>query len=250
MIGGSGLYSLDEVPGWRPAGAGRGGQTAPSGTSPWGPPSEPVTTGVISGTPVAFIPRHGRDHSIPPHRINYRANIEALRSAGVKRVLAVCTVGGIGAGCEPGTLVIPEQLIDYTWGRENTFAGPDDLEHIDFTDPYTPGWREEVVRQAEELAPAAEVPLVAGGVYGATQGPRFETAAEIARLSRDGCAVVGMTGMPEAILAREAGLEYAAVCPVGNLAAGISPVALDQHEVTVAAGTALPLVTELIAALA
>lgn len=244
VIGGSGLYSLRGVPGHRAV------ESRPVETR-WGRPSSPVAIGEVGGAPVAFLARHGEDHSIPPHRIEYRANVEALRLAGAERILAVGAVGGIGPRCLPGALVVPDQLIDYTWGREQTFAGPGDpVAHVDLTEPYSPAWREAVVAAAERLAPAAEVPLVVGGVYGATQGPRFETAAEVARLERDGCTVVGMTGMPEAALAREAGLEYAAVCPVGNLAAGINPGPLDQGDVTDAARTALPLVAELVAALA
>lgn len=244
VIGGSGLYSLRDLPGWQATGVGEA-ETA------WGSPSEPVTLGEVAGMPVAFLPRHAGNHSIPPHLINYRANIEALRLAGAERILAVCSVGGIEVRCVPGALVVPDQLIDYTSGRDHTFSGPGARpRHIDFTEPYSPAWRGEVLREAERLAPDAEVPLVDGGVYGATQGPRFETAAEIVRLERDGCAVVGMTGMPEASLAREAGLEYAAVCPVGNLAAGISRERLDLDEITAVSRSALPLVGSLIAALA
>lgn len=244
MIGGSGLYSLDDVAD-APAAERRDPET------PWGKPSSQVTIREIGGAPVAFIARHGEGHSIPPHRVNYRANIATLKQAGADRILAVGSVGGIGAGCEPGALVVPDQLIDYTGGREQTFAGPGDpVLHVDFTDPYSPGWRSDVLEAARREAPVAGVPLVEGGVYGATDGPRFETAAEIARLRQDGCTVVGMTGMPEAVLAREAGLEYAAVCPVGNLAAGIAPGQLDQDQVFATSRSAMPLVIRLVTVLA
>ncbi|MDQ2623288.1 MAG: S-methyl-5'-thioinosine phosphorylase [Actinomycetota bacterium] len=243
MIGGSGLYSLAEVPGYNP-------KESRLVETRWGPPSAPVSLGSIGGRPVAFLPRHGTGHSVAPHRINYRANVEALRLVGVDRVLAVGAVGGIGAACVPGAVVVPDQLIDYTHGREATFSGPSDaVDHVDFTDPYSPEWRDRVIA-ALRGAGGREGSLVIGGTYGATQGPRFETAAEVSRLARDGCTVVGMTGMPEAILAREAGLEYAVACPVGNLAAGINPVELDQDEVTAVARAALPLIAASIPALA
>lgn len=243
VIGGSGLYSLQGVDGYREV------ESRPVETR-WGRPSAPVVLGEVGGAGVAFLARHGEGHTVAPHQIDYRANVESLRLAGVDRILAVGSVGGIGPRCVPGALVVPDQLIDYTHGRESTFSGPSDpVTHVDFTEPYSPRWRARAVEALTGLA-GDGVPLVVGGVYGATQGPRFETAAEIARLERDGCTVVGMTGMPEAILAREAGLDYAAVCPVGNLAAGINPERLDQHEVTAAARTALPLVRALIPVLA
>lgn len=244
VIGGSGLYSLEDVAG------GTAVERREAGTR-WGAPSSPLTVTAAGGSRVVFIARHGEDHSIPPHRINYRANIAALKEAGVDRILAVGSVGGIGEGCVPGTLVVPDQLIDYTSGRERTFAGPGDpVRHVDFSHPYSPDWRQEVVAAAWREAPAAGVPLVGEGIYGATDGPRFETAAEITRLSRDGCTIVGMTGMPEAVLAREAGLEYAAACPVGNFAAGVSPGILDQAEVVSASRLAIPLVIRMVTALA
>ncbi|OJU95542.1 MAG: hypothetical protein BGO23_05980 [Solirubrobacterales bacterium 67-14] len=217
-------------------------------SSPWDPSSGPmVVYEVGSGDGVAFIARHGVGHTIAPHRVNYRANIHALREAGCDRILAVSSVGGIASDCLPGTLVVPDQLIDYTWGREMTFQGPDDpVVHFDFTDPYSPEWRSRVT---SALA-GQGVEFLDGGTYAAVQGPRFETAAEIRRLAADGCDVVGMTGMPEAILAREAGLEYAAICPVGNLAAGISPEELKMGNVIAAVGPEMERVTNLITALA
>ncbi|MCO5316444.1 MAG: S-methyl-5'-thioinosine phosphorylase [Solirubrobacterales bacterium] len=235
MIGGSGLYTLEGTPGYRPTGS----RTAETG---WGTASGPVRLGAVGGTPVAFLARHGERHSVAPHRVNFRANIEALRLAGVSRILAVGTVGGIDPDCVPGVLVVPDQLIDYTSGRERTFSGPEDPPvHLDFTEPYSPGWRKRVTAALGEQA-GSDVPLVTGGIYGVTDGPRFETAAEVQRLKRDGCTIVGMTSMPEAVLAREAGLEYAAVCPVGNVAAGLDPARLDLDEVITVARRALPAV--------
>jgi 5'-methylthioadenosine phosphorylase len=164
-----------------------------------------------------FIARHGHGHTIPPHRVNYRANLWAVRERGADAVIAVASVGGIGA-CRPGDLVLPDQLIDYTSGRATTFfdGGDSHVVHVDFTHPYTPELRHRCLCAAR----AAGIPLKDGGVYGAVNGPRLETAAEIDRLERDGATLVGMTGMPEAVLARELGLPYAVICVVVNHAAG------------------------------
>lgn len=233
VIGGSGLYSLDglEVEDGRVV------------TTRFGETSGPLVRGTLGGRESVFLARHGEDHSVAPHRINYRANIDALREAGADRALSVATVGGIGPGCLPGALVVPDQIIDYTWGREQTFAeAGDPVVHPDFTEPYSPEWRSETVASLAAL----DIEHVDGGTYAATQGPRFESAAEVTRLQRDGCAVVGMTGMPEAILAREAGLEYSAVCAVGNLAAGIGGGPLKADEVIAAVEPAMDAVGRLI----
>ncbi len=236
VIGGSGLYGLTE----------KGPAEAGPVSTPWGPTSGPVVVSEV-GSGIAFVARHGTDHSIAPHRVNYRANVHALREAGCDRILAVSSVGGIAPACAPGVLVLPDQLIDYTWGREMTFQGEGDpVVHFDFTDPYSPEWRSQVAGALSSL----EIEFVDGGTYAATQGPRFESAAEIRRLAADGCHVVGMTAMPEAILAREAGLDYAAVCPVGNLAAGISEEELRMTDVIAAVGPGMERVTALISALA
>lgn len=185
----------------------------------WGAPSAPIVTGRLGGAEVAFLARHGRGHAVAPHRVNYRANIAALHAIGVRRVLAINTVGGITPRMAPGVLVLPEQIVDYTHGREATFwaeDGPGSMRHAEFGEPYSPGFRAEVMAAAA----AVGVALVESATYGATQGPRFETIAEIARMARDGCDLVGMTGMPEAALARELELDYACLAPVANWAAG------------------------------
>ncbi len=188
--------------------------------TPYGEPSAPVLLGQIGLGRALFLPRHGTGHTIPPHAVNYRANIWALKKLGAGRIVAVNAVGGIGPDHGPRTLVVPDQIIDYTWGREHTFydGASGEVEHVDFSEPYSPGVR----RLLLEAGRVADLELVDGGTYGATQGPRLETPAEICRLSNDGCDLVGMTGMPEAALAREAGLEYACLAVVVNFAAGQS----------------------------
>lgn len=169
---------------------------------------------------MVFLARHGQDHTFPPHRVNYRANIQALYELGVTRVVAVNAVGSCDPLIDVGDIVMPTQLIDYTSGREHTFfdqlEGFDD--HIDFTDPFS----EPLQNTLMASAAVAKVDIKVGGTYGVTQGPRLETAAEIARLIRDGCTLVGMTAMPEAALARERQLEYASICIVVNKAAGLA----------------------------
>ncbi|MFW5954519.1 MAG: S-methyl-5'-thioinosine phosphorylase [Guyparkeria sp.] len=188
-------------------------------STPFGEPSGPLTIGRLQGCDVVFLPRHGYNHRIPPHQVNYRANIWALREMGVSRILAVAAVGGIHPDMGPGALVVPDQLIDYTWGRPSTFyeGDLDSVTHVDFTYPYDQTLRQAFLAAGQALG----LDLIDGGTYGATQGPRLETAAEIRRLQRDGCDVVGMTGMPEAVLAREAEIDYASLNVVANWAAGI-----------------------------
>jgi 5'-methylthioinosine phosphorylase len=186
--------------------------------TPYGDPSAPLACGAIGGTGVLFLARHGEGHTIAPHEVNYRANLWALKEAGAGEVVAVATVGAIGAAITPGTLMLPHQIIDYTWGRASSFfqgAGVP-VNHIDFTEPYSRLVREKLLSAAHACGEA----VLERGVYAATQGPRLETAAEIDRLERDGADVVGMTGMPEAALAREINLEYAAIAVVANHAAG------------------------------
>ena len=211
VIGGTGLYALAEL---------QDIETHQPVTR-YGALSGPVRLGTFAGKRVAFLARHGEGHSVPPHRINYRANLAALHALGARRVLALNTVGGITDAYGPRVLACPDQLIDYTWGRISTLCEEEGTEvlHVDFGDPYTSLLRKVVL----EAASRAGVALVNGGCYGATQGPRLETKAEIARMRRDGCDLVGMTGMPEAALARELGLDYACLAIVANWAAGCGP---------------------------
>ena len=186
--------------------------------TPYGEPSGAVTFGQIGGRPVAFLARHGYGHTIPPHEVNYRANVWGLQQCGAKAIVSVASVGSIRADLKPGDIVVPHQIIDYTWGRKSTYH--EGLEctvtHIDFTEPYDRVLRERL------LGAAASAGIAACGhaVYAATQGPRLETAAEVNRLESDGADVVGMTGMPEAALARELGVPYASISVVANYAAG------------------------------
>lgn len=186
--------------------------------TPWGQPSGPVYKGRLQDVDVLFLARHGDAHTIPPHKVNYRANIAALKQEGATHLLAYNAVGGICADCETGSLVVADQVIDYTWGRDHTYYDgiEEGLEHIEFTSPY-----DEVLRQVLiSAADGASVTILRQGVYGATQGPRLESGAEIIRMERDGCDIVGMTGMPEVALAREKGLPYASLSLVVNAAAG------------------------------
>lgn len=186
--------------------------------TPYGEPSGPITFGRIGECEVAFLARHGYGHTIPPHEVNYRANIWALKGAGVTQIISVASVGGIRHDLGPGVIAVPHQLIDYTWGRDQTFFDGDEkpVTHVDFTHPYSAQTRQLLLAAAASCAE----PVVDGAVYAATQGPRLETAAEVDRLERDGVDMVGMTGMPEAVLARELGLQYAALAVVANHAAG------------------------------
>jgi len=197
--------------------------------TPYGEPSGPLLHGKLCHQDVIFIPRHGRGHTIPPHMVNYRANIWALREAGVLNVIAVAAVGGIREDMQPGRLAIPEQIIDYTWSRRHTYFESElsEVTHIDFTEPYSEKIRNLLITAAREL----DLQVVEGGVYAATQGPRLETAAEIDRLEKDGCSIVGMTGMPEAALARELGLDYAHCTVIANRAAGRGTGAISMEDI-------------------
>ncbi|MGI9251610.1 MAG: S-methyl-5'-thioinosine phosphorylase [Pseudohongiellaceae bacterium] len=263
VIGGTGVYSLDSVSDGKLAGATKQAESNKGelqGLVNLGQEAveteyatQPVYVQRYGGGKGSegegeclFLARHGGDHSIPPHLINYRANIDALRRMGARRILAVNAVGGIHSNLAPGSFAVPDQIIDYTYGREHTFNlgnHGDAIEqqthspmeqvgvlHIDFTNPYSEPMRQSVLNAAREaiktnttLTGTGSSPyLMDGGVYGCTQGPRFETAAEIKRMKTDGCDMVGMTGMPEAALAREVGLDYASLCMSVNWAAGLS----------------------------
>jgi 5'-methylthioinosine phosphorylase len=226
IIGGTGLDQLDGL---------QVGEKIALDT-PYGTPSAPVQQGTYNGKPVFFLARHGERHEWPPHRVNYRANMYALKQLGVQQVIAVNAVGGIHHDMGPAVISVPDQIIDYTWGRIHTYSDDEHspLEHIDFTYPYAERTRELLVRAAD----AAGVIVLARGVYGCTQGPRLETTAEIRRMQRDGCDLVGMTAMPEAPLAREIGLDYASLCVVANWAAGCTDelITMEAIEATLKVG--------------
>jgi 5'-methylthioinosine phosphorylase len=229
VIGGSGLYAFP----------GLENVVRRALDTPYGPASGDVVLGDFAGKRLAFLARHGESHTLAPHRVNYRANLWALHALGARRVIGVNAVGGIRADMGPRTLVVPDQLIDYTHGRVTSFCDADgaQVRHIDFSEPYTASLRQSLLRAAER----AGVAVIDGGCYGATQGPRLETRAEIARMKRDGCDLVGMTGMPEAALARELELEYACLALVANFAAGCgdeAEISIDEIFAHLAAATA------------
>ncbi len=186
--------------------------------TPYGEASGALTFGRLNDRDVIFLARHGYGHTIPPHQVNYRANLWALHAQRVRRIVSVASVGGIRADMGPGAIAVPHQILDYTWGRKHTlFEGPDQpVTHVDFTHPYAESVRQAIIAAAGQ----AGEPVVTDGVYAATQGPRLETAAEIDRLERDGATIVGMTGMPEAVIARELNVDYGAIAVVVNHAAG------------------------------
>lgn len=198
--------------------------------TPYGEPSGPLVFGRLNDTEIVFLPRHGARHTIPPHQVNYRANIWALKNAGVDNVIAVAAVGGISENMKPGMIAIPDQIIDYTWSRSNTYFEGGDLDavtHIDMTWPYNQGVRDTLLKAINNLG----IEAADRGTYGATQGPRLETAAEIERMARDGCDLVGMTGMPETALARELELNYACCAVIANWAAGRAEGEITMDEI-------------------
>ena len=219
IIGGSGLCQLDALK----------IECHESVKTPYGEPSAPLVFGRLDGVTVVFLPRHGPAHTIPPHCVNYRANLWAMKQTGVEYVIGVAAVGGITAAMGPGVLCVPDQVIDYTWGREHTlYEGDlDSVTHIDFTQPYCSNMRRLLI----EAAARAAIDVLDGGTYGATQGPRLESSAEIARMQSDGCDIVGMTGMPETALARELGLCYASLALSVNWAAGKSDGPISMAEI-------------------
>lgn len=217
IIGGTGLYTfpgLDAI-------------ERHAIDTPYGAPSGDIVSGSLAGKRLAFLARHGESHSVPPHRVNYRANLWALHQLGARSVIGVNAVGGIRDDMGPRVAVVPDQIIDYTHGRISSFCDMDGakVEHIDFSWPYSADLRAELLAAAGR----AGIDVIDGGCYGATQGPRLETVAEIVRMRRDGCDLVGMTGMPEAALARELGLRYACLALVANWAAGCG----DEGEISI-----------------
>lgn len=219
IIGGSGLDTLE----------GLRINECKRPVTPFGYPTAQLVYGIYNNRNVIFLPRHGSGHSVPPHLINYRANLWALKEAGATALLAFSAVGGITENMKPGCLVIPDQIIDYTYGRAHTFFEEkfDYSNHIDFTEPYDPGLRLDLIQSAIKKG----IHCINGAVYGATQGPRLESAAEIRRMEHDGCDIVGMTGMPEAALARELELPYACCAIVANWAAGKSADAITINDI-------------------
>ncbi|MDR1423711.1 MAG: S-methyl-5'-thioinosine phosphorylase [Azoarcus sp.] len=217
IIGGSGLTQLSSLE----------AQRREVVRTPYGEPSGALTFGRLSGREVIFLARHGYGHTIPPHRVNYRANLWALKQAGAQAIVSVSSVGGIRPDCVPGALVVPDQILDYTWGRACTFFDGVEapVRHIDFTHPYDETIRRHILDAAREAGEA----MIDGAVYATTQGPRLESAAEIDRFERDGADVIGMTGMPEAALVRELELPFAAISAVSNHAAGRGASAENVH---------------------
>ncbi len=240
IIGGTGLNEFAK------------GEGVDSVDTPFGAMSAPIICTNHEGCQLAFIPRHGQPHSIPPHKVNYRANLWGLKRLGIKNVIAVNAVGGINSNMPAGAIVIPDQVVDYTYGREHSYFDGVDCndyqcidsekvafekligtafnpvtQHIDFTQPFSKRLCNVLSAAADEL----NIAIVDGATYAATQGPRLETAAEIRRLEQDGCDIVGMTAMPEAALARELGIEYASICLVVNPAAGKSDLAITMEDI-------------------
>ncbi|MFT6103007.1 MAG: 5'-deoxy-5'-methylthioadenosine phosphorylase [Granulosicoccus sp.] len=224
IIGGSGLTQLTTL----------GEARAISQSTPFGPHSEGVCGFTVNQREIIFLPRHGDQHQYPPHKVNYRANLWLLKSLGITKIIACNVVGGINDNMPPRTLVVPHQIIDYTWGREHTFYdGENDamvgVEHIDFTRPYSEALRQRMLSFFNQ----AEIAHINHGVYACTQGPRLESAAEVQRLENDGCDIVGMTAMPEAALARELAIDYAALNLVVNWAPGLSEEELSMDVIMV-----------------
>lgn len=217
VIGGTGALNLFEA------------RSSMSLTTPFGPPSARPVQVVIEDHEIWFLARHGDPHRIPPHRVNYRANIHALNTLGIDTVLAINAVGGISPDLCAGALLVPDQLIDHTSGRAHTFSdgGSAPLRHIDFTHPFAGPLRDALCSAAAR----AGIGVVDGGCVAVTQGPRLETAAEVARLAAEGCDAVGMTTMPEAALAREVGMDYASLCVVANAGAGLQQGPITEQDI-------------------
>ncbi len=234
IIGGTGLTSLEELT-----------IVASEGVdTPYGKPSSDLVRGELGGQEIVFLARHGKEHTIPPHKINYRANIWALQNVGVSEIIGIAAVGGIHKDIPPEKIVIPDQIIDYTYGRHQTFFEDEHtgVSHIDFTHPYSVSLRQRLLQASADC----NVKVYESGVYGAMQGPRLETAAEIRRMERDGCDIVGMTGMPEAALARELNLEYACCALTVNWAAGKTDSEITMEEIQSVIETGMVTVKRLI----
>lgn len=217
VIGGSGIYEIEGID----------IKEERKVPTPFGEPSDFYRIGEMSGLKIAFLPRHGSPHHIAPHKINYRANILGFKELGAERIISINAVGGINKKMKPGDIVVPDQIIDMTEGRERTFYDREEIVHVDFTEPYCPELRSAIFSAGERTG----IKLTQKASYICTNGPRLETAAEIRAFSVLGADVVGMTGMPEAILARELELCFAGLAIITNHAAGISGTRLTTGEV-------------------
>lgn len=236
VIGGSGLTALDSFL----------QLDSHELETPYGPTSAPVIEGILADRPIFFIARHGVNHTLAPHKINYRANLWALNQLGVRQIVSTNAVGGIREGLDAQSIVIPDQLIDYTFKREHSFCADesDNIPHVDFTFPFCNILRRRIINAANSLG----MDIASSGVYGCTEGPRLETAAEILRLEKDGCDLVGMTCMPEAVLARELDISYVSVCLVVNKAAGKSEELISMKEIETCLDEGMKKVFELLQA--
>lgn len=219
IIGGTGLSAMSGI---------NNGTTKKLDTL-YGEPSCELVEGKLGEKEVVFLARHGNPHTIPPHLVNYQANITALKKVGVTKIIAVNAVGGIHPEMGPPKVVVPDQIIDYTYERSQSFfeENLDHVTHVDFSYPYSEPMRQTLIQAGKELG----IEVVTFGTYGCTQGPRLETAAEIKRMERDGCDLVGMTAMPEAVLARELNLDYASLCVSVNWAAGKTENIITMDEI-------------------
>ncbi len=235
LVGGTGLTELDEMV-----------QTI-SVDTPYGAPSASIREVQSGPVRLLFLPRHGSPHRFPPHCVNYRANMWALREVGADHVLAVSAVGGVCEPYSPATLAVPDQLIDYTWGRNHTFSdsGQVELAHVDFTWPYEGPLRRALLQAARD----ASIEVVDGGCIGVFQGPRLESSAEVEKARRDGCHMVGMTALPEASLARELSLDYAGLAVVSNWGAGVTAEPLSEDDIAVTLKEPMMRVRALVSAL-
>lgn len=219
IIGGSGLDKIDNLE----------NITQHKLDTPYGKPSAAFIRGHLADKSIIFLARHGNSHNIAPNKINYRANIWGLKQLGVDKIIAVAAVGGITKNMPPKSIVLPDQIIDYSYNREQSFfdGNIEPIKHIDFSYPYNKSLRLALARAADSV----DIKITAEGVYGCCQGPRLETAAEIKRMQKDGCNLVGMTAMPEAVLAREIGINYATCAVVTNWAAGITATAITMETI-------------------
>lgn len=239
IIGGTGLANL----------SGFNKQETRSIETPYGDPSSPLLIGKYQQENIVFLARHGLAHTIPPHKVNYRANIWALKDLGVTHLLAINAVGGIHPQMGPTHIVLPDQLIDYTYNRQHTFfeENLEQVVHIDFTFPYSKSIQDiltkncQVIQQEDDSFTYSDT-----GIYGCTQGPRLETKAEVDKLERDGCDIIGMTGMPEAALAAELDIKYGSICLVVNQAAGRSNALITSKEIMQAVDIGMKRVIKLI----